>query len=234
MNWQTIIEGTKKRRDYNGLEIKAHFGDYPPFCICPTKSIYGGAFLDTLNTAAKILNLTVVIQPPLDENWNIWAKRYLTKMYSKNFNMQACIFLVRLPNGTYLGMIREIIDNRVDTSIAGFTRDVDRNEVVDFTPGIFKSILTIVIRKPSRNDFSMRYFVLEFTPISWAFLLLVYTLCFVCFSIVTYILMYFNVENTTKGSKYESGSMFKKALKSSLEVCLRAFISKVSFFPPNT
>ena len=125
-------------------------------------------------------------------------------------------------------MIREIIDARVDTSIAGFVRDVERDEVVDFTPGIFKSILTLVVRKPSRNDFSMRYFVLEFTPYSWALILLAYLAFMVCFTFVTYLLMLFNVEDT-KGCS----SVFKKALNSSLEVCLRAFISKVSNFPPS-
>ena len=136
------------------------------------------------------------------------------------------VFCYRLSNGTYVGMIREIIDARVDTSIAGFVRDVERDEAVDFTPGIFKSILTLVVRKPSRNDFSMRYFVLEFTPYSWALILLAYLAFMVCFTFVTYFLMLFNVEDTTK----ECNSIFKKALISSLEVCLRAFVSKVSNF----
>ena len=131
----------------------------------------------------------------------------------------------RLSNGTYVGMIREIIDARVDTSIAGFVRDVERDQVVDFTPGIFKSILTLVVRKPSRNDFSMRYFVLEFTPYSWALILLAYLAFMVCFTFITYFLMLFNVEDTK-----ECNSIFKKALISSLEVCLRAFVSKVSNF----
>ena len=95
-----ILETTRKRRDYNGIAIKAHFGDWPPFCICPTKNFYSGAFLDTFQIAAKQLNLTYIIQPPLDENWNIWARRYFSELTSErservNF-MKKCSKLICL------------------------------------------------------------------------------------------------------------------------------------------
>ena len=34
INWKTLIDGTKYRRTFNGLEFKANFADFPPFCYC--------------------------------------------------------------------------------------------------------------------------------------------------------------------------------------------------------
>ena len=45
-------------------------------------------------------------------------------------------YLNRLPNGTFIGMIREIQDGLVDTSVAGFNWIPERSEIVDFTQGL--------------------------------------------------------------------------------------------------
>ena len=51
-------------------------------------------------------------------------------------------------------------ENIVDISVAGFGWNYDRNEIVDFTPGIFKSKMAVLIRRPTNHDPSFRYFLL--------------------------------------------------------------------------
>ena len=69
-------------------------------------------------------------------------------------------FFPRLSNGSYVGLMAEILEGT-----AGFARNLEqRDELVDYTPGLYKSIVTILIRRPSQEDFSLRYFTLEFTP----------------------------------------------------------------------
>ena len=119
------------------------------------------------------------------------------------------------------------MDAEVDTSIAGFIRDLPRNEVVDFTPGIFKSIRTIVIRRPSRHDFSLRYFTLEFTLASW-FLILSGYLAIMCFFLITlYVLFRFKLEENKSTT-----SQFTEACYKMLDVCLKAFLNKVIIVEP--
>ena len=56
--------------------------------------------------------------------------------------------------------MKEVQDNIVDVSVAGFVWNMERSEAVDFTQGIFPSTVAAIIRKPSRHDASLRYFFL--------------------------------------------------------------------------
>ena len=69
-------------------------------------------------------------------------------------------YLIRLPNGTFIGMIKEIQDGIVDTSVAGFNWIPERSEIVDFTQGIFSNVNKIFIRRPTKHDVSLKYFML--------------------------------------------------------------------------
>ena len=55
-------------------------------------------------------------------------------------------------------MIGEINNGVVDTSVAGYVPSLARAEVVDFTQGFFKVTYATIIKRPSRTDFSLRYF----------------------------------------------------------------------------
>ena len=98
-------------------------------------------------------------------------------------------------------MIREIIDGFVDTSIAGFVHDLSRNNVVDFSPALFRSIRTIIIRKPSKRDFHMHYFTLEFTNDSWILIIFLYLFVIFSFCLILKILFRYELELRLKSSK---------------------------------
>ena len=66
--------------------------------------------------------------------------------------------MLRLPNGSYIGMLQEVRHGIVDISAAAFIWTLAREEFVDFTPGIFKTTFSAIIRKPSKKDISLRYF----------------------------------------------------------------------------
>ena len=40
----------------------------------------------------------------------------------------------------------------VDTSVAGFVRNLERYEIVDFSQGIFKTVETFIIKTPKKTD----------------------------------------------------------------------------------
>ena len=147
--------------------------------------------------------MTLEIQEPIIENRNIWYQK--------------------LPNGSIKGLIGEIISNDVDTSIAGFIRDIDRQKVVDFSPDIFKSMRTLVIRKPSKHDFSLKYFVLEFTMEAWLLILWGYLLITLVFFLLIMAVITYNIDKCLKNK-----GTLKNMWEFSLSVCLKSFLSKVS------
>lgn len=132
------------------------------------------------------------------------------------------LIILRFDNGSWGGLIREIIDEEVDTSVGGFARNLERDEVVDFSPGIFRSMATVFVRKPSKHDLSLRYFTLQFTSESWVLICLGYLIFWMAFASLVYFLIVFRVE------RVKSKDPFWFALKTSLEVCLRSLIAKVS------
>ena len=72
---------------------------------------------------------------------------------------------------------------------------------MDFTPGIFKSIRTVVIRRPSRHDFSLRYFTLEFTVEAWLLIFTAYLGIMAAFLGTLYVLYRFELEAKAKDSR---------------------------------
>ena len=81
----------------------------------------------------------------------IFDTKYLNQTNSNKF-------FYRLDNGTVIGMIGELNNGIVDTSVAGYVPSLARAEVVDFTQGFFKVTYATIIKRPSRTDFSLRYF----------------------------------------------------------------------------
>ena len=100
---------------------------------------------------------------------------------------------------------------------AGFARNLEqRDELVDYTPGLYKSIVTILIRRPSQEDFSLRYFTLEFTPNAWKLLLLVYTILILISCGIIFAL-------------YSKPNTVSYAVSNTIKLTFRALIQKVIF-----
>ena len=65
---------------------------------------------------------------------------------------------LRFDNNSYGGMLSEIFDGIVDTSVAGFVQSIPRYEIADFTQDLFGPDTALFIRRPSKRDLSFRYF----------------------------------------------------------------------------
>ena len=65
---------------------------------------------------------------------------------------------LRFDNNSYGGMLSEIYEGIVDTSIAGFVQSIPRYEIADFTQDLFGPDTALFIRRPSKRDLSFRYF----------------------------------------------------------------------------
>ena len=64
----------------------------------------------------------------------------------------------RLENGTFKGMVAEVGYGIVDASIAGFSRNLERYEIVDYTQGIVQVIITLMFKTPEKSD-QISYFI---------------------------------------------------------------------------
>ena len=64
----------------------------------------------------------------------------------------------RLENGTFKGMVAEVGYGLVDASIAGFSRNLERYEIVDYTQGLVEVIITLMFKTPEKSD-QISYFI---------------------------------------------------------------------------
>ena len=71
---------------------------------------------------------------------------------------QFCLCYFRMENGTFKGMIAEVGYGIVDASIAGFSRSLERYEIVDFTQGIVQVIVALMFKTPEKSD-QISYFI---------------------------------------------------------------------------
>ena len=136
---RNLLKATKERNDFQGISIRANYGDsFKPYCWKDKVGMVHGTQRKALEIASKYLNLSLFIQDPKPENNNIWAKK--------------------LENGSFIGIIREVQDGYVDTSVAGFSATLERSEIIDFSQSVFKSVISVIIKKPRKTDISLRYF----------------------------------------------------------------------------
>jgi hypothetical protein len=68
---------TRIKKDFNGLDFKVNFGDFPPYCIIedPELPKISGAMYDALKVATSHLNLTLIIQKPLPIHVHVFFSR---------------------------------------------------------------------------------------------------------------------------------------------------------------
>ena len=55
-------------------------------------------------------------------------------------------------------MVAEVGYGIVDASIAGFSRNLERYEIVDFTQGLVQVIITLMFKTPEKSD-QISYFI---------------------------------------------------------------------------
>ncbi len=76
---------------------------------------YEGIFGEGMWRLAKKLNYTLTFNPPADNKWG---------------NLE--------PDGTWNGLVRQLIDGEVDIVTCGLTITKERDEVVDYTVPVFQ------------------------------------------------------------------------------------------------
>ena len=69
------LEEVAYKKDFGGISFTANFAtDYFPYSFITEDRQLRGIFYDALNTASKILNITLKYQDPLPQNFDIWSK----------------------------------------------------------------------------------------------------------------------------------------------------------------
>jgi hypothetical protein len=119
-------------------------------------------------------------------------------------------------------MIQEVASGMADSSVAGFVRSIERETIVDFSQGIFISRQAVLVKRPNDREVSMRYHTLEYREEAWLLISLAYFGLWICLSLISFVLLKLNVEETKHIKSKVMNSFYD-----SLVVCLRAYISKV-------
>ena len=69
LNLKSIVKETRKNRDLNGIEVKANYGHFPPFCIVNPSNQVNRTFYELLETMSLVLNFTLKLQSSHHEHW---------------------------------------------------------------------------------------------------------------------------------------------------------------------
>ena len=69
LNLKSIVKETRMNRDLNGIEVKANYGHFPPFCIVSPPNQVNGTFHEVLETMSLVLNFTLKLQSSHHEHW---------------------------------------------------------------------------------------------------------------------------------------------------------------------
>ncbi|PAA64923.1 hypothetical protein BOX15_Mlig020788g1 [Macrostomum lignano] len=88
-----------------------------------------GLAIDMLDEIARRLKFTYSLRQPAD---GLWGGVY--------------------PNGTWNGMVKEILDRKIDFAIGPFTMTAIRQTVIDFSEAFMEDGNTILIKKPGQEN----------------------------------------------------------------------------------
>ncbi len=117
-------------------------------------------------------------------------------------------------------MLAEVGNGVVDTSVASFGISQERNEIVDFSPVLFKGIVTLILRQPSYSDLTIYPHILEFLNPSWIGIGVAYVIVWLT---VLFAITVLKQNNFMQGEH----SKWLIVIQDSLTLCLKAYISKV-------
>jgi hypothetical protein len=116
-------------------------------------------------------------------------------------------------NGTLMGMVREVHDNIVDTSVAAYIQNEKRAGIVDFSFFVVSDKLSLLIKRPQDSDMSTIYYTSEFANYAWILLA-----CSAVFIWTTTALIL---------EKSSSQISFLTSLMTTLAITSRAYLGKV-------
>ena len=154
VNIRQSMEMAKKRKNFQGMPFYVNYAAFAPYCIIDESGKVTGLVPDILSVAAKRLNLTLITKPSRPENNNIWHKRkvnyFLLLLLLSAFSR--LITFYRLDNGSYVGMISEVMDGTADSGLAGFSATTERFQLVDFSPTLINSFKVLMMKTQGEGD----------------------------------------------------------------------------------
>ncbi|KAG1692283.1 Glutamate receptor ionotropic, kainate 2 [Nymphon striatum] len=89
-------------------------------------------------------------------------------------------FGVKLNNGSWNGMIGELIDKKADIALAPLSMTIEREKVVDFSPPILHSGLSIIYKKPKVLTFNIQSYLAPFSTNLWYIMAASVFVCCAC------------------------------------------------------
>ena len=156
VNISQSMEMAKKRKNFQGMPFYVNYAAFAPYCIIDKSGMVTGLIPEIIGVAAKRLNLTLIPKPSKPENDNIWHKRKVDFVPSNVPFPSAIIRIIistnRLDNGSYVGMISEVMDGIADSGIAGFSATTERFQLVDFSPTLIHSFKVLIMKTQGEGD----------------------------------------------------------------------------------
>ncbi len=119
----------------------------------------------------------------------------------------------RLPNGTFVGGLRQVADQEYHGSIWGWGYTWERAEIVDFVNPFADVHVGFIIKRPRSDDISLVNYVSEFKTRSWQAILVVN----VAFWVLFWIALHFRPHH----------SSLPLSLNLAITIMLRTLINKV-------
>ncbi|KAG1692281.1 putative glutamate receptor [Nymphon striatum] len=87
---------------------------------------------------------------------------------------------MKLNNGSWNGMIGELIDEKADIALGPISMTTERLKVVDFSPAIIHSGLSIVYQKPKLLTFNIQSYFAPFSLNFWYLMTASVLVCWIC------------------------------------------------------
>lgn len=129
--------------DLNGTMLRVSILDYQPLVNLEMTNV-SGYFVDVVEILAKLMNFHIVYQKPSDCSWGSKKK-----------------------DGTWSGMVGELLNNASDIAIGGLTITQERSKVIDFAHGLFNDEMALNYRRPEQAEFEFLAFVKVFKRNTW-------------------------------------------------------------------
>lgn len=129
--------------DLSGNILRVSILPYFPLVMLDTPDLKG-YFIDVLEILADLMNFQISYQSPSDGLWG-----------SKN------------KDGTWSGMVGELLNNQSDISIGGLSITQERSEVIDFTQGLIHDDVTLNYQNMEPTEFEFDAFFQVFQSDTW-------------------------------------------------------------------
>ncbi|VDM51889.1 unnamed protein product [Angiostrongylus costaricensis] len=106
----------------------------------------------------------------------------------------------KLPDGSWDGMMGDLLNGRADVAVASLTINQERERVVDFSKPFMTTGISIMIKKPDKQEFSVFSFMQPLSTEIWMYIIFAY----IGVSVVIFLVSRFSpyewrVEETARG-----------------------------------